>query len=364
MNHDKSLTQQALICLGLIATLGAPSAFAADHGRNGLTAVPNAATTAAPPSVSNVLVVAYSGGTTSGTLTGTDPSGTLLVYAITTQPPNGKAVLTDPVQGTFTYTSNPGFIGLDTFTYKATDQLFLVGNAEVQMQVLPPPVAEGETVYVYAGETITGTLPAADAASASLTGTITKSSSAEGTASVSANTFTYQANSGGQGQDQFAYTVSNGSVSSTPATITVIVSSDGPSTASDSPIASNLSLPTYQEIPVNGAFMGTSATGAALTYNVISEPKNGTLSFTPGASASFTYTPGSGYTGPDQFTYSVTDGTFTSGVATVKIDVLPNDATPPNNKNGGGGVSIGVLFSLLAFLAIRRHRGSAHLRPV
>ncbi len=51
------------------------------------------------------------------------------------------------------------------------------------------------------------------------------------------------------------------------------------------------------------------------------EPSNGSIEFTTGSTVSATYTPDVGYSGSDQFTYTVTDGMYWSNEATVSITV-------------------------------------------
>ena len=63
-----------------------------------------------------------------------------------------------------------------------------------------------------------------------------------------------------------------------------------------------------------------SATGgiSTLTYNILTQPSNGTLS---GTAPNLTYTPASGFSGTDSFTFQTTDGTNLSNVATVTLNV-------------------------------------------
>ncbi|CAN5217134.1 hypothetical protein BH11PLA2_BH11PLA2_02720 [soil metagenome] len=67
----------------------------------------------------------------------------------------------------------------------------------------------------------------------------------------------------------------------------------------------------------------TAATGLSAT--LVTPPANGTLTFT-GATGAFEYTPTTGYTGPDTFTYTLSDGITTTPLATVNITV--REATP------------------------------------
>jgi hypothetical protein len=65
-----------------------------------------------------------------------DPGDTI-TFSIVTQPANGAA--TADVNGLF-YTPNAGFVGADSFTFRATDAAGASDTGTVQLNVLPPPV--------------------------------------------------------------------------------------------------------------------------------------------------------------------------------------------------------------------------------
>ena len=70
----------------------------------------------------------------------------------------------------------------------------------------------------------------------------------------------------------------------------------------------------------------TDSNGDSLTAAVVSSPSNST-SFTLNSDGSFSYTPATGFTGTDSFTYKASDGSLESAVATVTITVDDSDAT-------------------------------------
>ena len=72
---------------------------------------------------------------------------------------------------------------------------------------------------------------------------------------------------------------------------------------------------------------GSDADSDPLTYTIIKSPLNGTLS---GTAPNKTYTPTTGYSGVDSFTYKVNDGTSDSEVATVNITI--NATQTPSNS--------------------------------
>ena len=97
------------------------------------------------------------------------------------------------------------------------------------------------------------------------------------------------------------------------------------------PTASTESATTDQGIAVPITLQGSDLEACEPTFSVLSAPANGTLSpitnnaCTPGSpntdSASIIYTPNSGFSGADAFTYKVNDGTNDSAAATVSITV-------------------------------------------
>ena len=67
--------------------------------------------------------------------------------------------------------------------------------------------------------------------------------------------------------------------------------------------------------------------GDALSYTLDTGASNGTASID--SAGQFTYTPNAGYTGPDSFTYTVTDADGASTTATVNLTVTAAGNAPP-----------------------------------
>ncbi|MBO6575507.1 MAG: tandem-95 repeat protein [Rhodothermales bacterium] len=89
--------------------------------------------------------------------------------------------------------------------------------------------------------------------------------------------------------------------------------------SNNAPVASNVNVTTSQDTPVTVTFSATDADADNLTYSVVATPGNGTLGTVSGNTVQ--YTPGSGFTGTDSFTYKANDGTEDSNTATVSIVV-------------------------------------------
>ncbi len=85
------------------------------------------------------------------------------------------------------------------------------------------------------------------------------------------------------------------------------------------PTAQSQSVAVAIDTPRVITLAGTDADADVLAFVIVSPPAYGTLSAVSGPSA--TYTPNAGYTGPDSFTFTVSDGGATSMPATVSLNV-------------------------------------------
>jgi len=147
-----------------------------------------------------------------------------------------------------------------------------------------------------------------------------------GTLTRNANgSFTYTPAASYNGSDSFTYQASDGTLVSNLATVTITVTA-----VNDAPAAVADAYSTDEDTGLTVAAPGVLANdsdpdGDTLTAVAGSGPSHGTL--TRNANGSFTYTPAANYSGSDSFTYRASDGTLTSGLATVTITVgAVNDA--------------------------------------
>ncbi|MGE5704247.1 MAG: Ig-like domain-containing protein, partial [Clostridia bacterium] len=78
-----------------------------------------------------------------GTLWATDFDNDPLEYSIVTNGANGTAVVSNTLTGAYTYTPNPGFIGQDSFTFKAHDGGgYNIGKVTITVVDNHPPVVQ------------------------------------------------------------------------------------------------------------------------------------------------------------------------------------------------------------------------------
>ncbi len=123
------------------------------------------------------------------------------------------------------------------------------------------------------------------------------------------------------GPDSFTYTAADGRGGTGTATVDIVVRP-----VNDAPTVADRSVTTPQDTAVAIALTGTDIDGDTLTFTS-SSPFHGAYDGT-------TYTPTAGYSGPDLFTYTASDGHGGSATAVVSITVTPvnppSDTTPPS----------------------------------
>ncbi|HMQ01316.1 MAG TPA: Ig-like domain-containing protein, partial [Cyclobacteriaceae bacterium] len=108
---------------------------------------------------------------------------------------------------------------------------------------------------------------------------------------------------------------------------TISVNVVDPASANTAPLAEDLELEVQQNTPKDFSLAASDADDDPLTFIIVTNPANGTLS---GTGPAFTYTPNTDYLGADEFTYKVNDGTEDSNVATVSITVIQDTSAPEN----------------------------------
>ena len=130
------------------------------------------------------------------------------------------------------------------------------------------------------------------------------------------------------GSETFTYTVRDQTGASATATVTV-----GLTAVNDNPVAVNDVLTTVKTtdrdvfIPVLTNDTLGPDTGETLTVTQVGTPSQGGTVRVGTAGSGVVYTPGSGFTGNETFTYTISDGSGGTSTATVSVTVSP--AVPP-----------------------------------
>src|SRR5688572_4342635 len=254
-------------------------------------------------------------------------------------PSNGTVAFS--ADGTFTYTPNPNFHGVDGFTYQASDAEGGTAPATVAITVNAindaPAAAEDRGYTVAEDQTLTVTASSGvlandtDVDDPQITAAVV-TSPASGSLTLNADgSFTYTPNTDFSGSDSFEYQVSDGSLTSNVATVTITVT-----TANDAPVAGDDALDAVEDTPRTISVLANDSDPEAspLTPELVDGqgPANGTVSLN--ADGTVTYTPNADFSGTDGFSYTVSDGSATSNAARVTITVAPTNDAPVAESQG------------------------------
>ena len=165
-----------------------------------------------------------------------------------------------------------------------------------------------------------------------------------GTATQINGVCTYTPEAGFAGTDTFTYQATNGEFTSDPATITVLV-------PSLYPVATSSVVETNMNTDVEITLDGTDPSDLSLTYTV-ENPTHGTVLQDDDV---VIYTPATDYIGEDRFTFTASNGTYSSESAIVSITVntlvptasdvsaltqMNTDVYVPSNASDPAGASL------------------------
>ncbi len=181
-------------------------------------------------------------GVVNDSLAATDAENDTLTYSVVSQPAHGS-VSVDPATGAFTYTPEADYHGTDSFVFTVSDGWAESAPATAQITVTPvndAPVATAASLATSEDAALTGTLAATDPDGDALSFVVTVQP-AHGTVSLDPATgsFTYTPEADFSGADSFVFAVSDGTVTSAPATVEIAVSevNDPPMAAASGPAA-------------------------------------------------------------------------------------------------------------------------------
>jgi len=251
-------------------------------------------------------------------VTATDVEGNGSInYTIVSAPTNGSVSV---VGNIITYVPSANYNGTDSFTYKANDGVDDGNTATVSITITAvddASVAQPQSITTNEDTPKSFNLIATEVDGDVLTYSIA-AAPANGTVTLSGNTVTYTPDTDYNGSDSFQFSVNDGTTTTT-ATVSITVTP-----VDDISVAQDHVASTNEDIPVGISLIATNVDGDVLTYSILTNPTNGTVTLV-GSTA--TYTPNANYNGSDSFTWSVNDGTTTTS-ATVTITVLPIDDLP------------------------------------
>lgn len=276
-----------------------------------------------------------------------------------------RGALTFSPNGTFNYTPQPNFNGIDTFTYRASDGQATSNIATVTITVRAvndPPVARNDSFFTNE-DTVLNVAPPGildndadvDDARDTLTITIVTPPSSGALTNVLNGGFRYTPNTDFVGVDQFTYRLTDpaGAMSGlATVTIQVLPLNDAPVARPDS---FTMDEDTVLDVPAPGVLANDfdpDVPPQPLTAELISPPDAAaTFSFLFNPDGSFSFAPVGDFAGTLTFTYSARDAALASPPATVTITVRPiND--PPVALDDAYEVSRNTPLSVPASLGV------------
>jgi hypothetical protein len=271
----------------------------------------------------------------------------VLTFAIASQPAHGTITGFNPATGELTYAPNADYVGPDSFTFTVTDDAaagepaaLTSAAATVSIVVAvannaPTASAQSVTTAEDAATSITLT---GDDGNTEIVQTLTfaiAQQPAHGTLTgfnPATGEVTYTPAANYNGPDSFTFTVTDDSQGEPPSlTSAAAAVSINVTAVNDQPTAQSASVTVSQDTPRSIALGGDDAdpeVAQNLTFAILDGPSHGTLSGLNPATGQVTYTPDPSYSGPDSFTFAVTDDDkagpaagLTSAPATISIQV-------------------------------------------
>ena len=258
--------------------------------------------------------------------------GDNLSAAVASDPENGT--LTLDRMGSFRYTPDENFNGVDTFEYTLSDGGGGISTATVTLtvrQANDPPLAVDDGYSIEEDDTLTVAAPGvlgndSDVDADSLIASVA-SEPENGTLTLDEKgSFQYAPSQDFNGVDTFIYssTDTRGGGAKATVTVTVHAVNDPPVVVDD---IYSIEEDDTLDVAAPGVLSNDSDVDAdSLIASVASNPENGTL--TLDEKGSFRYTPTKDFNGVDGFEYTLRDGNSSNATGHVKLVIKPANDQP------------------------------------
>jgi VCBS repeat-containing protein len=249
-----------------------------------------------------------------------DVDGDPVTYGLGTQALHGTVTIN--ADGTYHYVPAANYNGTDSFTYRITDGVASsVYTVTINVSAVnDSPVGSNLSITVDEDGSASGQLPVAVDADGDPLTYLLQSGASHGVATVLADgSYNYAPAANFSGTDSFTYAVFDGTVTSVY-TVTVTVGAEN-----DAPTGSDLAISASEDASYSGSLpLASDADGDTILYGLGTPAAHGAVTVNP--DGTFSYVPQPNYSGPDQFTYTLYDGTETvSYTVTINVQAV-NDA--------------------------------------
>ncbi len=258
-------------------------------------------------------------------------------FRLVTPPSHGKVTIQP--DGRFVYEAIRNYYGVDTFQFQADDSLASSAIGTAYMMVtsnLEPLFPRPDTFSIDEDHTLAPAASVLDNDTLWVTDGVRSVEIVDGPKHGSLTLgqdgrFVYKSARDYSGSDTFSYQIRlpvslGGAILQGPATVTIQVRP-----VNDAPVAVgeafSLNEDTRLVITAPGLLRNDADVDSkSLRPVLIDQPLHGKVVVDP--SGSFIYVPVKDYSGPDRFTYRVSDGSLASNLATVTLTVRPVDDAP------------------------------------
>ena len=276
---------------------------------------------------------------------------------ITSKTNGAKGVVAITGGGTgLTYDVTTNLNGTDTFTYTISDGHGGTATGTVTVTITPsndPPTADNETLTI--AEDAPATSVPVLVGDVDIDGDVlTITGKTNGTKGVVVITgggtgLTYDSNLNLNGSDSFTYTISDGHGGTATGTVTVT----NITPVNDPPTADNETLTVAEDAAATSVPVLVGDKDVENDPLTITAKTNGTKGAVviTGGGTGLTYKPYIGFSGPDTFTYTISDGHGGTAIGTVSVTIITGVNDPPTAGNDGSmSVPEGAAATVLAVL--------------
>ncbi len=203
---------------------------------------------------------------------------------------------------------------------RATDSLGLYIDRDFVVSLKSIPVAAAQSVTVLEDGSVNILLGGLNGDGQPITSYALTSQTLHGALVINGASVTYTPAALFWGSDAFTFTISDGVVTSPPATISITVSH-----VNHAPVVNSQTLTVTENTPVNFTVTGSDADGDPLTFQVINGSGKGTVT---GVSPNFTFMPAQDKSGDFQFYVVANDGFADSTLGLVSGTISVVDYPP------------------------------------
>jgi len=256
-----------------------------------------------------------------------DPSGNNLTVNTSPVSPPSNGIVVISASGSFVYTPNLNFTGLDSFSYTICNTLSFCDTATVYININynNPPVALADNFSIWAGSVFNHNVlfNDSDIDNHNLLASLVNSSNHGTLIFNSDGSFNYTSSNTYAGIDSFVYKICDNGIPSKCDTATAYIDI----TLNYAPVAIADSFSTLTGIAVNGNVLSNDydINNHSIASNLISTSIHGTVTLSP--NGIFTYTSSNTYSGIDSFVYRICDSGLPvlCDTATVYINIISNN---------------------------------------